>query len=824
MAINKAKTLDSKKGYLRRAIHSLNDCLKTEAIDIVHVKKYLDIMIEKYKDLKSISNKLVELHRYNKNDEAAEAELNKMDEIENIVIENKSLAEYKLAEIKREKEEIINENNDDNKEKFHVNLPKLQFKKFAGKIEDYEEFMDMYTTVIHENQSLTKTQKFLYLKNYLIGEAKCLLDGLSITNENYDAAMDILKNKYGNKDVLISYHVIKLINLKKVNEEDSDSLESLYNNIIKHIRQLESLGVTPDMYSVFLVPIILSKLTAKIIQEWLRTRREGIHKLMSFIHKELSAKKYSNQLLLSFRKESDNHNKVNNINNTHKIDVLRKSKIKTTGEKSIHDKSSDAFHVAKLDKSIKGKYPLMDEIPHTLKVNETMNSSCTEHETNMKNVAKIIRYDKILKIRNPAEQEMFNKPPESLKSPSNVELRGYFAETYQTNEKNVVGSNQMIVEQEEDLNVSSEITINELYKISQSEEEEIVNINGEILDRFTCNCDGCMFYDCPSITELKEDCLDWTKTWLEICEKSISDPWNLSYNNINVIKGIENMTSRTKKKKCIEVKRSRTTKQSPKFNVLQRVQNVQAEAKYKMQDKSLEKSRKYEVPKLRYKTSKNVNDSVMSSQKIIRKTKKKKISNSSTYHSVSRHKTDKKLENIITIKKKTVKLSINERNLSKYKYRRKKKVKNRHKSMVGIFHVKNRSIKQYKTKRLSRSTRKVKFKEIIKRQFNKKSYKISVMEYRSKKPWKEKIKFKLKWKIIGKKECDIVIIKSGGVETHGAWKVQQSKFKIAKLLKMGCFSVGLKAINIIGSNKQYQKSCLTSLNAGECQILRSSIE
>ena len=100
MAINKAKTLDSKKGYLRRAIHSLNDCLKTEAIDIVHVKKYLDIMIEKYKDLKSISNKLVELHRYNKNDEAAEAELNKMDEIENIVIENKSLAEYKLAEIK----------------------------------------------------------------------------------------------------------------------------------------------------------------------------------------------------------------------------------------------------------------------------------------------------------------------------------------------------------------------------------------------------------------------------------------------------------------------------------------------------------------------------------------------------------------------------------------------------------------------------------------------------------------------------------------------------------------------------------------------------
>ena len=123
----------------------------------------------------------------------------------------------------------------------------------------------MYTTVIHENQSLTKTQKFLYLKNYLIGEAKCLLDGLSITNENYDAAMDILKNKYGNKDVLISYHVIKLINLKKVNEEDSDSLESLYNNIIKHIRQLESLGVTPDMYSVFLVPIIKVVVSDEII-------------------------------------------------------------------------------------------------------------------------------------------------------------------------------------------------------------------------------------------------------------------------------------------------------------------------------------------------------------------------------------------------------------------------------------------------------------------------------------------------------------------------------------------------------------------------------
>ena len=300
MAINLAKTLGTKKGHLSRAINSLNDCLETEAINIVQIKKYLDSVIEKYKDLKPISDKLVELYRDEENDEAAETELNKMDEIESKVMQIKSIAENTLEEIKRNKDEIKTKRNEDKKEKDSVNLPKLQLEKFSGEIGEYREFLDMYTVTIHNNQSLSAVEKFQYLKTYLIGQAKQLIDGLTITDGNYKYALEILEETYGNKEVLINNHVSKLISLTKYDENDNSSLRNLYNKINKHVRELESLGITADMYSVFLVPIVLSKLNEHLIHEWTKTKMKGIQNLIKFLKRELEGMETSNQMMSGF--------------------------------------------------------------------------------------------------------------------------------------------------------------------------------------------------------------------------------------------------------------------------------------------------------------------------------------------------------------------------------------------------------------------------------------------------------------------------------------------------------------------------------------------
>ena len=82
----------------------------------------------------------------------------------------------------------------------------------------------------------------------------------------------------------------KLISLEKYDEHDRSSLRNLYNKINKHVRELESLGITADMYSVFLVPIVLSKLNENLIHEWIKTRWKGIQNLLIFLRRERECK------------------------------------------------------------------------------------------------------------------------------------------------------------------------------------------------------------------------------------------------------------------------------------------------------------------------------------------------------------------------------------------------------------------------------------------------------------------------------------------------------------------------------------------------------
>ena len=70
-----------------------------------------------------------------------------------------------------------------------------------------------YDTAIHKNDALCKQEKFTYLKTYLTGPAARAVSGLMLTDENYDNAITLLKSRFGRKDLVISAHMSKLLNL-----------------------------------------------------------------------------------------------------------------------------------------------------------------------------------------------------------------------------------------------------------------------------------------------------------------------------------------------------------------------------------------------------------------------------------------------------------------------------------------------------------------------------------------------------------------------------------------------------------------------------------
>ena len=71
-----------------------------------------------------------------------------------------------------------------------------------------------------------------YLLSYLTEEALKTIQGLKLSEPNYSTAIEILQKRYGDKQVLISSHMNKLLNLSNSGKLNYlKYLRQLYNNI-----------------------------------------------------------------------------------------------------------------------------------------------------------------------------------------------------------------------------------------------------------------------------------------------------------------------------------------------------------------------------------------------------------------------------------------------------------------------------------------------------------------------------------------------------------------------------------------------------------------
>ena len=140
-------------------------------------------------------------------------------------------------------------------------LPKLQVKPFNGEPTEHQSFMDNFKSAIDSNTILTNVDKFVYLKNLLQGKAAYAIQGLPITDEIYNVALDILSSRFGNKQTIISSHMENLIKLPAVvNITDIKKIRVILDQLEMNIRGLEALGISSDSYVELLLAIVMKKI------------------------------------------------------------------------------------------------------------------------------------------------------------------------------------------------------------------------------------------------------------------------------------------------------------------------------------------------------------------------------------------------------------------------------------------------------------------------------------------------------------------------------------------------------------------------------------
>ncbi|XP_051171022.1 uncharacterized protein LOC127287913 [Leptopilina boulardi] len=157
----------------------------------------------------------------------------------------------------------------------HVKLPTINIPTFSGAYELWLNFRDTYSSLIHENFSLSNVQKFHYLRSSLADEAAEQIQTLETTDANYDIAWSMLKERYENNNLIINSHIDAIFDIPSLTEESYDGIRQIHSGIEKNIRSLGVLGVPVDGWDMILINIIMSKLDPVTLRDWKGVKIHG---------------------------------------------------------------------------------------------------------------------------------------------------------------------------------------------------------------------------------------------------------------------------------------------------------------------------------------------------------------------------------------------------------------------------------------------------------------------------------------------------------------------------------------------------------------------
>ena len=280
------------KGWLTRSIKELQELLDDNSTS----QELLEAAVSDFdKRLSSLDDQQAQFELELEDFSELEADIEEADKFRRSARKIRAEAAKRLKTDSDENDSVSTSS----KDKTEVKLPRLELPKFSGELTDWQSFWDRFEALVNQSD-LPVISKFSYLQSLLQGEALSVIQGLALTTANYEVACDLLKERFGRPEKIIFAHVQGLLNISSTpRAKGADYISSLWklqDELLRHIRSLEGLGIHGDQYGVVLTPVILSRLPQEIRLEWSResSGHEGDLKfLLTFLQKEIQLRERS---------------------------------------------------------------------------------------------------------------------------------------------------------------------------------------------------------------------------------------------------------------------------------------------------------------------------------------------------------------------------------------------------------------------------------------------------------------------------------------------------------------------------------------------------
>ncbi|XP_070517905.1 uncharacterized protein [Cardiocondyla obscurior] len=135
----------------------------------------------------------------------------------------------------------------------NVRLPKLNLPLFNGKYEECVPFRNLFTTAVHNNGSLAKVEKLQYVRGTLSGEALDIIKALEVSDMNYDAAWNLLGERYNNERAIAYAHIKEIMYFPQLTKENAIDIRKMHDSVSRHLLSLKALKREADKWDNILV-------------------------------------------------------------------------------------------------------------------------------------------------------------------------------------------------------------------------------------------------------------------------------------------------------------------------------------------------------------------------------------------------------------------------------------------------------------------------------------------------------------------------------------------------------------------------------------------
>ncbi|XP_048487135.1 uncharacterized protein LOC105388188 [Plutella xylostella] len=112
----------------------------------------------------------------------------------------------------------------------------------------------------HSNKSLDTVQKFYYLRSFLQEEPLNLIKNLPITGDSYNVALELLNNRYNNKQRIINEHIGRLLDLKPLTKSTACNLREFIATVRQELAALKNQESNVKYWDAILLCVLSRKL------------------------------------------------------------------------------------------------------------------------------------------------------------------------------------------------------------------------------------------------------------------------------------------------------------------------------------------------------------------------------------------------------------------------------------------------------------------------------------------------------------------------------------------------------------------------------------